>query len=58
MAAAFTKADHAFDNIWLTASVAVPYDFNGDGLLTCLLRCQVRAMGNTGKIPGSLSAAE
>lgn len=28
-----TKADHAFDNIWLTASVVTPYDFNGDGFV-------------------------
>ena len=27
----FTKLDHAFDNIYLTASCVVPYDFNGDG---------------------------
>jgi len=27
----FTKLDHAFDNIFLTASCVVPYDFNGDG---------------------------
>ena len=27
----FTKLAHAFDNIFLTASCVVPYDFNGDG---------------------------
>ena len=27
----FKKLDHAFDNIYLTASCVVPYDFNGDG---------------------------
>ena len=27
----FRKLDHAFDNIFLTASCVVPYDFNGDG---------------------------
>ncbi|HEY8660313.1 MAG TPA: VCBS repeat-containing protein [Hanamia sp.] len=27
----FTKLDHAFDSIYLTASCVVPYDFNGDG---------------------------
>jgi hypothetical protein len=27
----FTKLDHAFDNIYLTASCVIPYDFNGDG---------------------------
>jgi hypothetical protein len=27
----FTKLDHAFDNIYLTASCVVPYDFNNDG---------------------------
>src|ERR1017187_5407766 len=27
----FKKLDHAFDNIFLTASCIVPYDFNGDG---------------------------
>lgn len=27
----FKKLDHAFDNIFLTASCVVPYDFNGDG---------------------------
>jgi enediyne biosynthesis protein E4 len=27
----FTKLDHAFDNIYLTASCIAPYDFNGDG---------------------------
>ncbi|KAA9038175.1 VCBS repeat-containing protein [Ginsengibacter hankyongi] len=27
----FTLLDHAFDNIYLTASCVVPYDFNGDG---------------------------
>jgi enediyne biosynthesis protein E4 len=27
----FTKLDHAFDSIYLTASCIVPYDFNGDG---------------------------
>ena len=29
----FTKLDHAFDNIYLTASCVVPYDFNGDGYI-------------------------
>lgn len=27
----FAKLPHAFDNIYLTASCVVPYDFNGDG---------------------------
>ena len=27
----FKKLDHAFDNIFLTASCVVPYDFNSDG---------------------------
>ena len=27
----FTRVNHAFDNIYLTASCVVPYDFNGDG---------------------------
>ena len=27
----FSRLDHAFDNIYLTASCVVPYDFNGDG---------------------------
>ena len=27
----FTKLDHAFDNIYLTASCVAAYDFNGDG---------------------------
>jgi enediyne biosynthesis protein E4 len=27
----FTRLDHAFDSIYLTASCVVPYDFNGDG---------------------------
>ena len=27
----FTKLDHAFDNVYLTASCVVPGDFNGDG---------------------------
>ena len=29
----FTKLTHAFDNIFLTASCIVPYDFNGDGFV-------------------------
>ena len=29
----FIKLDHAFDNIYLTASCVVPYDFNGDGYI-------------------------
>lgn len=29
----FTKLDHAFDSIYLTASCVVPYDFNGDGYM-------------------------
>ena len=29
----FTKLPHAFDNIFLTASCVVPYDFNGDGFI-------------------------
>ena len=29
----FTILEHAFDNIYLTASCVVPYDFNGDGYM-------------------------
>jgi hypothetical protein len=29
----FTKLDHAFNSIYLTASCVVPYDFNGDGYM-------------------------
>ncbi|MEP6950726.1 MAG: VCBS repeat-containing protein [Ginsengibacter sp.] len=29
----FTKLDHAFDNVYLTGSCVVPYDFNGDGYI-------------------------
>ncbi|HEV2831759.1 MAG TPA: VCBS repeat-containing protein, partial [Hanamia sp.] len=33
----FTKLDHAFDNIYLTASCVIPYDFNGDGYIDLFL---------------------
>jgi enediyne biosynthesis protein E4 len=29
----FTKPEHAFDNIFLTATCVIPYDFNGDGYI-------------------------
>ncbi|HNP23607.1 MAG TPA: VCBS repeat-containing protein [Panacibacter sp.] len=47
-----TKADHAFDSIWLTASVAVPYDFNGDGFVDLFIGAR-SVPWEYGKIPGS-----
>lgn len=29
----FTRLDHAFDSLYITASSIVPYDFNGDGYM-------------------------
>ena len=41
----FTKLDHAFDNIYLTASCVVPYDFNGDGYIGFIYRGKSGALG-------------
>ena len=46
------KLEHAFDNIWLTASSVAPYDFNGDGFTDLFIGGRA-VPWEYGKIPGS-----
>ena len=48
----FTKPDHAFDNIYLTASCVVPYDFNKDGYMDLFIGGRAVPWGY-GQIPQS-----
>lgn len=48
----FTKLDHAFDNIWLTASSVTSYDFNNDGFTDLFLGARA-VPWEYGKIPTS-----
>lgn len=50
--AIFTRLDHAFDNIWLTASVIAPYDFNSDGYIDVFIGGRA-VPWEYGKIPNS-----
>jgi hypothetical protein len=48
----FTKLDHAFDSIYLTASCVVPYDFNGDGYVDLFIGGRAIPW-NYGEVPRS-----
>jgi len=50
--AQFTKLEHAFDNIWLTASSVAPYDFNGDSFTDLFIGGRA-VPWEYGKIPNS-----